>query len=170
MVVWYGVRNALGTLMHSFILLAMIQCCDGCYGVIASRSWPDIGGIIGSFQYVGLATVGQEPGPYADTIPHLAYINFRVCLRRFTALITEPAERMKFKTFLLFGLLWATFVYDPLAHWVSGEGGMMAAMGALDFAGGTVGRMSAIWIFGPRVCCYCRGQTPRLSNRVYGAA
>jgi Amt family ammonium transporter len=112
-------KNVLGTLMHSFILLAMISVQWVLWGYSLAFG-PDIGGIIGSFQYVGLATVGQEPGPYADTIPHLAYMIFQGMFAAITpALITGAfAERMKFKTFLLFGLLWATFVYDPLAHWV----------------------------------------------------
>src|SRR5215831_8386861 len=137
-------KNVLTTLMHSFILLAMIsvQWMLWSYSVAFG---PDIGDIIGSFQYVGLATVGVEPGPYADTIPHLAYMIFQSMFAAITpALITGAfAERMKFKTFLLFGLLWATFVYDPLAHWVWGKGGWINTLGALDFAGGTVVHISS---------------------------
>ena len=137
-------KNVLGTLMHSFILLAMISVQWVLWGYSVAFG-PDIGGIIGSFHYVGLATVGQEPGPYANTIPHLAYMIFQGMFAAITpALITGAfAERMKFKTFLLFGLLWATFVYDPLAHWVWGQGGWLRAMGALDFAGGTVVHISS---------------------------
>src|SRR5436309_6604215 len=137
-------KNVLATLMHSFILLAMISVQWVLWGYSVAFG-PDIGGIIGSFQYVGLVTVGAEPGPYADTIPHLAYVIFQGMFAVITpALITGAfAERMKFKTFLLFGLLWATFVYDPLAHWVWGKGGWINAMGALDFAGGTVVHISS---------------------------
>ena len=137
-------KNVLATLMHSFILLAMISVQWVLWGYSVAFG-PDIGGIIGSFQYVGLATVGAEPGPYADTIPHLAYMIFQGMFAAITpALITGAfAERMKFKTFLLFGLLWATFVYDPLAHWVWGKGGWIGALGALDFAGGTVVHISS---------------------------
>jgi ammonium transporter, Amt family len=137
-------KNVLATLMHSFILLAMISVQWVLWGYSVAFG-PDVGGIIGSFQYVGLATVGSEPGPYADTIPHLAYMIFQGMFAAITpALITGAfAERMKFKTFLLFGLLWATFVYDPLAHWVWGKGGWIGAMGALDFAGGTVVHISS---------------------------
>src|SRR3989475_8707511 len=137
-------KNVLATLMHSFILLAMISVQWVLWGYSVAFG-PDIGGIIGSFQYVGLATVGAEPGPYADTIPHLAYVLFQGMFAVITpALITGAfAERMKFKTFLLFGLLWATFVYDPLAHWVWGQGGWINALGALDFAGGTVVHISS---------------------------
>src|SRR5262245_23120389 len=139
-------KNVLATLMHSFILLAMISVQWVLWGYSVAFG-PEIGGIIGSFQYVGLATVGGEPGPYADTIPHLAYMIFQGMFAAITpALITGAfAERMKFKTFLLFGLLWATFVYDPLAHWVWGKGGWIGAdgLGALDFAGGTVVHISS---------------------------
>ena len=137
-------KNVLGTLMHSFILLAMISVQWVLWGYSLAFG-PDIGGILGSLHYVGLATVGGEPGPYADTIPHLAYMIFQGMFAAFTpALITGAfAERMKFKTFLVFGLLWATFVYDPLAHWVWGKGGWINAMGALDFAGGTVVHISS---------------------------
>ena len=137
-------KNVLGTLMHSFILLAMVSVQWVLWGYSIAFA-PDIGGIVGGFHYVGLATVGSEPGPYADTIPHLAYMIFQGMFAAITpALITGAfAERMKFKTFLLFGLLWATFVYDPLAHWVWGKGGWIGAMGALDFAGGTVVHISS---------------------------
>ena len=139
-------KNVLATLMHSFILLAMISVQWVLFGYSLAFG-PDIGGIIGSLHYVGLATVGMEPGPYADTIPHLAFMIFQGMFAAITpALITGAfAERMKFKTFLVFGLLWATFVYDPLAHWVWGKGGWMGAdgLGALDFAGGTVVHISS---------------------------
>jgi Amt family ammonium transporter len=137
-------KNVLATLMHSFILLAMISVQWVLWGYSIAFG-PDIGGLIGGFHYVGLATVGGEPGPYADTIPHLAYTIFQGMFAVITpALITGAfAERMKFKTFLVFGLLWATFVYDPLAHWVWGKGGWIGAMGALDFAGGTVVHISS---------------------------
>src|SRR5215471_1724114 len=137
-------KNVLGTLMHSFILLAMISVQWVLWGYSLAFG-PDIGGILGSLHYVGLATVGGEPGPYADTIPHLAYMLFQGMFAAFTpALITGAfAERMKFKTFLVFGLLWATCVYDPLAHWVWGKGGWINAMGMLDFAGGTVVHISS---------------------------
>src|SRR5215831_16297581 len=137
-------KNVLTTLMHSFILLAMVSVQWVLWGYSVAFG-PDIGGIVGSFHYIGLATVGGEPGPYADTIPHLAYMIFQGMFAAITpALITGAfAERMKFKTFLLFGLLWATFVYDPLAHWVWGKGGWLNTLGALDFAGGTVVHISS---------------------------
>jgi Amt family ammonium transporter len=136
-------KNVLATLMHSFILLAMISVQWVLWGYSLAFG-PDIGGVIGNLAYVGLTTVGGEPGPYAKTIPHLAYMIFQGMFAAITpALITGTfAERMKFTTFLVFGLLWATCVYDPLAHWVWG-GGWMQALGALDFAGGTVVHISS---------------------------
>jgi len=137
-------KNVLATLMHSFILLAMISVQWVLWGYSIAFG-PDIGGIIGSLHYLGLANVGGDPGPYADTIPHLAFMIFQGMFAAITpALITGAfAERMKFKTFLVFGLLWATLIYDPLAHWVWGKGGWIGAMGALDFAGGTVVHISS---------------------------
>ena len=87
----------------------------------------------------------MDPSPdYGATIPHLAFMIFQCMFAVITpALITGAfAERMKFGAFVLFTLLWATFVYNPLAHWVWGIGGWMSHMGALDFAGGTVVHIS----------------------------
>jgi Amt family ammonium transporter len=139
-------KNVLGTLMHSFILLAMISVQWVLWGYTLAFG-PDIGGgILGGLHYIGLASVDGKPAPqYAPTIPHLAFMIFQGMFAVITpALITGAfAERMKFKTFLVFGLLWATFVYDPLAHWVWGDGGWLKAIGALDFAGGTVVHISS---------------------------
>ncbi len=136
-------KNVLGTLMHSFILLALISVQWVLWGYTIAFG-PDIGKLFGSLSWFGLAGVGQEPGPYSDTIPHLAFMTFQGMFAAITpALITGAfAERMKFKAFLAFGLLWASFVYDPLAHWVWG-GGWIGAIGALDFAGGTVVHISS---------------------------
>jgi Amt family ammonium transporter len=90
--------------------------------------------------------VGPEPNAdYAGTIPHYAFMTFQMMFAIITpALITGAfAERKRFKAFVLFSLLWATFVYDPLAHWVWGVGGWIRELGALDFAGGTVVHISS---------------------------
>jgi Amt family ammonium transporter len=136
-------KNVLGTLMQSFMLLAMISVQWVLWGYSIAFG-PDIGGLFGSLQYFGLAGVGADPSDYARTIPHLAYMIFQGMFAVITpALITGAfAERMKFKTFLVFGLLWATFIYDPLAHWVWG-GGWIGSLGTLDFAGGTVVHISS---------------------------
>jgi ammonium transporter, Amt family len=102
---------------------------------------PDHGGVIGGLDWVGLDGVGLTPNPtYAATIPHQAFMIYQAMFAAITpALITGAfAERKRFKAFVLFSLLWATFVYDPVAHWVWGAGGWLHALGILDFAGGTV--------------------------------
>lgn len=136
-------KNILGTLMQSFILLALISVQWVLWGYSVAFG-PDIAGFMGGFKYIGLSGVGPEPGPYSDTIPHLAFMIFQGMFAAITpALITGAfAERMKFSAFLWFGLLWSTLVYGPLAHWVWG-GGWIGAMGALDFAGGTVVHISS---------------------------
>jgi Amt family ammonium transporter len=105
-------------------------------------------GLIGGPEWLGLRGVGMLPsavGAYGSTIPHLAHMIYQCMFAVITpALITGAfAERMKFSTYLVFILLWATFVYDPLAHWVWADGGWLGKMGALDFAGGTVVHISS---------------------------
>ena len=130
-------KNVLGTIMQSFIALGVITIQWVLYGYSLAFG-PDIGGIIGSLKWVGLSGVGLDPFPdYAATIPHQAFMIFQMMFAVITpALITGAfAERFKFKTYLVFLILWATFVYDPLAHWVWGVGGWIRNLGALDFAG-----------------------------------
>ena len=138
-------KNALATLMHSFIIAALISIQWVLWGYSLAFD-PDKGGIIGGLEWVGLRGVGLEPfEAYAKTIPHQAFMVFQMMFAIITpALITGTfAERKKFSAFLLFTLLWATFVYDPLAHWVWGDGGWLKKLGALDFAGGTVVHISS---------------------------
>src|SRR5207253_2057131 len=106
---------------------------------------PDKGGLIGGLEWAGLRGVGPGPSSYAPTIPHQAFMLFQMMFAVITpALITGAfAERKKFAAYLLFLVLWATLVYDPLAHWVWGEGGFLRKLGALDFAGGTVVHLSS---------------------------
>jgi ammonium transporter, Amt family len=134
-------KNVLSTLMHSWFILALISVQWVLWGYSLAFS-PDTGmGIIGGLSWVGLNGVGQDPNPdYAATVPHLAYMAFQMMFAVITpALITGAfAERKRFKAFVLFSLLWATFVYDPVAHWVWGTGGWLRVLGTLDFAGGTV--------------------------------
>jgi ammonium transporter, Amt family len=138
-------KNVLGTIMQSFIVLGVITLQWVLWGYSMSFG-PDYGGLIGGLEWFGLKGVGMAPSPdYGPTVPHLAFMIFQCMFAVITpALITGAfAERMKFSAFLLFILLWATFVYNPLAHWVWGVGGWMGAMGALDFAGGTVVHISS---------------------------
>ncbi|NTV31781.1 MAG: ammonium transporter [Deltaproteobacteria bacterium] len=138
-------KNVLGTIMQSYIILALITLEWVLWGYSLSFG-PDHGGIIGGLDWFGLRGVGMEPHEtYGPTVPHLAFMIFQCMFAVITpALITGAfAERMRFISFLLFTLLWATFVYNPLAHWVWGSGGWMSKFGALDFAGGTVVHISS---------------------------
>jgi ammonium transporter, Amt family len=138
-------KNALATLMQSFIIMALISIQWVLWGYTLAFG-PDKGGLIGGLEWVGLRGVGGEPfDAYAKTIPHQVFMLFQMMFAIITpALITGAfAERKKFSAFILFTLLWATFVYDPLAHWVWGDGGWLKRLGALDFAGGTVVHISS---------------------------
>ena len=138
-------KNALSTILQSFIILCLISVQWVLWGYSLAFG-PDVGHIIGSLAWFGLNGVGTEPNAdYAATIPHQAFMLFQMMFAVITpALITGAfAERMKFSAFVLFTLLWATFIYDPLAHWVWGVGGWVRNLGALDFAGGTVVHISS---------------------------
>ena len=153
-------KNVLSTLMHSFVALCLIAVQWVLWGYTLAFG-PDVRGVIGSLKWLGFRGVGAAPNAqYAATIPHAAFALFQMMFAVITpALITGAfAERKRFSAFVLFTLLWATFVYDPIAHWVWGTGGWLAKLGALDFAGGTVVHVSsgvaalvAAWTLGPRV-------------------
>jgi Amt family ammonium transporter len=133
-------KNVLGTIMHSFVAIAVISVQWVLIGYSLSFG-PDIGGFIGSLEWFGLNGVGLEPNAdYAPTIPHLAFMIYQCMFAVITpALISGAfAERMKFSAYLLFIILWSTLVYDPVAHWIWGTGGWLKESGALDFAGGMV--------------------------------
>jgi Amt family ammonium transporter len=133
-------KNALSTIMHSFFILALISVQWTLWGYSLAFA-PSRGGLIGGLDYVGLRGVGLEPNAaYAPTVPHTAFMIYQMMFAVITpALISGAfAERKKFPAFVLFSLLWATLVYDPVANWVWGDGGWIHKLGALDFAGGTV--------------------------------
>lgn len=102
-------------------------------------------GIIGDFHWAFLNDVGWEAGPYADTIPHLVFAAFQMMFAMITpALITGAVVgRMRFKALFAFIALWSFLVYYPMAHMVWGEGGFLAAIGSVDFAGGNVVHISS---------------------------
>lgn len=131
-------KNALGTIMQSFITIGIVSLIWIVYGYSLAFG-PDQGGFIGGFDHLFLKGVGLEAGPYSQTIPAILFCAFQLMFAIITpALITGAyAERMKFSAFLIFTVLWTTFVYLPICHWVWG-GGWLGKMGALDFAGGTV--------------------------------
>jgi Amt family ammonium transporter len=141
-----GKKNVLSTLTHSFFILCLISVQWVLWGYSLAFS-PDTGaGLIGGLSWVALKGVGFDPNPdYAATVPHQAFMAFQMMFAVITpALITGSfAERVSFKAYVLFSLLWATLVYDPIAHWVWGTGGWLHTLGALDFAGGTVVHISS---------------------------
>jgi ammonium transporter, Amt family len=139
-------KNALATLMQSFICLGLISVQWALFGY--SLAFSPGGPFIGGFQWLGLNGVDQTVSASYGTsagIPHLAFMMFQGMFAIITpALITGAfAERMKFSAYVVFVLLWATFVYDPIAHWVWAADGWLFKMGALDFAGGTVVHISS---------------------------
>ncbi len=138
-------KNILSTLNLSFIIMGLISLQWVLFGYSLAFGG-DIAGLIGGLDFLGFRGVGAEPNPdYAATIPHLAFAGFQMMFAIITpALITGAfVERVRFKAFLVFSLLWATFVYDPVAHWVWGVGGIFRQLGALDFAGGAVVHITA---------------------------
>jgi ammonium transporter, Amt family len=177
-------KNALNTLMMSFIALGVIGIQWTVYGYSLAFSGgnPYLGGLA----WLGLEGVGQAPNTdYSATIPHLAFMIFQMMFAIITPALISGAivGRMKFKTYIVFIVLWATFVYDPVAHWVwsiwsvtgpDGKSvtmkGFLGALGALDFAGGTVVHITAgvsalvaAIILGPRKG---HGSAPMLPHNV----
>lgn len=138
-------KNVLNTMMNSFVLIGLISIQWVIFGYSLAFG-PDKYGIIGSLDWLGLKGVGAIPNAdYAGSIPHSIFMMYQLMFAIITpALITGAfAERMKFPAFIVFALLWSTFVYDPLAHMVWGVGGFLRNLGALDFAGGNVVHISS---------------------------
>ena len=130
-------KNVLSTIMQSMFILGMISVEFILLGYTMAFG-ADVNGLIGDLSKMGLSGVGYNLLD-GGTIPELAFVAFQCMFAALTpALITGAfAERMKFKGFALLMLLWAVFIYNPMAHWVWG-GGFLAQLGALDFAGGLV--------------------------------
>ncbi len=137
-------KNVLGTIMHSFIILSLVSILWILVGYSLAFG-PDVKGLIGGLDWIGLSGVGLDPHPtYGPTIPHQAFMVFQLMFAAITpALITGAfAERIKFSALLLFSVLWSLLVYCPIAHWMWG-GGWLGRLGALDFAGGAVVHISS---------------------------
>jgi ammonium transporter, Amt family len=139
-------KNILSILMQCFIVMCLIGVQWVIYGYSIAFG-PDIGhGIIGSLDWAGLKSIGLGPHPdYGSTIPHPAFMIFQAMFAVLTPalIVGAVAERIRFSAFTVFMLLWATFVYDPIAHWVWATGGWLKKLGALDFAGGIVVHVSS---------------------------
>jgi Amt family ammonium transporter len=152
-------KNAASTIMYSFMSMGIVGVVWVLWGYSLAFG-PDIGKFIGDLSYFGLNGVSaSEPGPYADNMPHQAFMIFQGMFAIITpALVTGAfAERMKFSSYMVFIVLWVTIVYAPVAHWVWG-GGWLGELGALDFAGGNVvhinsgvAALAAAVIFGKRL-------------------
>ena len=137
-------KNILSVLMQCFIALCLLSIHWMVFGY--SLAFCPSKGFWGGLGWFGLTGVGLEPfKDYSATIPHQAFMIFQAMFAVITPalIIGAFAERMKFSAFLLFTLLWATFVYDPICHWVWGSGGWLKNLGVLDFAGGIVVHTSA---------------------------
>jgi ammonium transporter, Amt family len=152
-------KNVLGTIMQSLIMISIISI-EWIYIGYTMAFGPDIGGIIGDFSWFALRGVTTEPSPiYATTIPQIVFMIYQCMFAIITpALITGAfAERVRFAPFIVFSLLWAVFVYNPVCHWIWGSGGWLASFGVLDFAGGLVvhatcgaAALAAALVIGPR--------------------
>jgi Amt family ammonium transporter len=150
-------KNFLSMVMQSFISMGVVTTIWVAVGYSLAFSGGH-GGFIGNLDWAFLKGVGEQPGPWAPTIPALAHFTFQEMFAIITpALITGAfADRVKFKSYLKFLVLWSLLVYIPIAHWLWG-GGFLATWGALDFAGGLVVHTSAgfaalasVWVVGAR--------------------
>jgi Amt family ammonium transporter len=133
-------KNLLSTIMLSFCTLLIVTLQWVLFGYSLAFG-PDVCHLIGNLDWCGLASIGiNTTSSYAPTIPHIAYALFQMKFAIITPALICGAyvERVRFLPFMIFTLLWTTFVYDPVAHWVWGDGGWLRALGSIDFAGGTV--------------------------------
>ncbi|KAF0135091.1 MAG: ammonium transporter Amt family [Candidatus Saganbacteria bacterium] len=138
-------KSILSTIMMCFAALFLVSLQWVLIGFTLAFG-PTKGGLIGGLSWLGLNGVGQLPNlDYAATIPALCFMVFQAAFAIVTPSLIVGAfvERIKFSAFLIFTVLWSTFIYDPVAHWVWGMGGWLRNLGALDFAGGTVVHITA---------------------------
>jgi len=152
-------KNVLGTIMQSFIMISVVSL-EWVYLGYSMSFGPDAGGFVGNLSWFGLKGVGAAPNPdYAPTIPQVVFMIYQCMFAVITpALITGAfAERIRFGPFLVFSVLWAIIVYNPVCHWIWGAGGWLKAKGVLDFAGGLVvhltsgsAALAAALVLGPR--------------------
>jgi Amt family ammonium transporter len=152
-------KNVLGTMMQSLVLISLISL-EWVYLGYSMSFGPDVAGFIGDLSWVGLKGVGNAPSAtYATTIPHMVFMIYQCMFAVITpALIAGAfAERVRFPAFVVFSLLWALLVYNPVCHWVWGSGGWLAKLGVVDFAGGLVvhatcgaAALASVMVIGPR--------------------
>lgn len=152
-------KNVLATIMQSLFMIALISI-EWVYIGYSMSFGPDVGGVVGSLAWFGLKGVTSAPSPdYATTIPQTVFMIYQCMFAVITpALIAGAfAERVRFAPFLLFSVLWAILVYNPVCHWIWGSGGWLGGMGVLDFAGGLVvhltcgvAALAGVLVIGPR--------------------
>jgi len=152
-------KNVLGTIMQSLILISLVSI-EWVYLGYSMSFGPDVAGFVGNLSWFALHGVTNAPSPdYATTIPQTVFMIYQCMFAIITpALITGAfAERVRFVPFLIFSLLWAVLVYNPVCHWIWGKGGWLANLGVLDFAGGLVvhatcgtAALAGILVLGPR--------------------
>lgn len=152
-------KNVLGTIMQSLFMIALISI-EWVYIGYSMSFGPDIGGFVGDLSWFGLRGVTTAPSSeYATTIPQIVFMIYQCMFAVITpALITGAfAERVRFVPFVVFSLLWAILVYNPVCHWIWGSGGWLAGKGVLDFAGGLVvhltcgaAALAGVLVIGPR--------------------
>lgn len=152
-------KNVLGTIMQSLFMIAIISI-EWVYVGYSMAFGPDVGGIVGDLSWLGLQGVTNAPSAdYATTIPQTVFMIYQCMFAIITpALITGAfAERVRFVPFVIFSIVWAILVYNPVCHWIWGKGGWLAARGVLDFAGGLVvhltcgvAALAGVLVIGPR--------------------
>ena len=152
-------KNVLGTIMQSLIMISIISL-EWVYIGYSMSFGPDVAGFVGDLSWFALNGVTNEPSAvYATTIPQTVFMIYQCMFAVITpALITGAfAERVRFAPFVLFSLLWAVLVYNPVCHWIWGNGGWMAEKGVMDFAGGLVvhvtcgaAALAGVLVIGPR--------------------
>ncbi len=152
-------KNVLGTIMQSLIMISLISL-EWVYLGYSMSFGPDVSGIIGDLSWVALHGVTNAPSKvYATTIPQTVFMIYQCMFAVITpALITGAfAERVRFAPFVVFSILWAVLVYNPVCNWIWGSGGWLAKMGVLDFAGGLVvhatcgtAALATVLVIGPR--------------------
>ncbi|MDA4125553.1 MAG: ammonium transporter [Thaumarchaeota archaeon] len=138
-------KNLISTIVQTLTIFAVVSLVWALWGYSLAFA-PSVNGIVGDLSKVGLNNVGAAPNPsYSNGIPELLYFAFQLKFAAITPalIIGAFAERVRFKALLLFTVLWATFIYAPIAHWVWGDGGWLRNMGVIDFAGGLVVHISA---------------------------
>ena len=141
-------KNVVNTMMMSFAAMGVVAVQWVLWGYSLSFGPNDgwLGSFAGGLQWLGLGGVGLGPNPdYSPNIPHQLFMIYQAMFAIITPALISGAivERMKFRSYLVFIFCWSTISYDLVAHWVWGVGGWLHAMGALDFAGGTVVHINA---------------------------